>query len=653
MLFADTVRYALGGMLAFALAMGCAMSVQVRCISGLVIPQFFGKEGRSFIGTFAIAYLLTGPIANIMFNAEEVTRVISCSTELMMNQTMKRMDLKFQPIHHALMDMQRESLLIKKTAAKIRTAFKPIETEVEVDKESGELKRRTDEADVGFKVSRSQRIEKSHKIKPGMSKGQVKEEKFERKLDYKCEDIYNAGINWCRGRIDQVVTNCKKALDPIPLIKNLCDLFNLKSLCEVIRWMQTFTGIDCTSMEEVNKGFGDGYETAERAAKEVDKKFNVNMQYKLSTGVEKLEQMSAQDVTQAIKYEFEKRKTWFDFITLMIKRILAFLFIRVFIGAYSYHKRYVSNFGHDNIYISKYFKSIDARRNKQNKMTLLPLKRVEKKERVEPQNVKLMGPEKAKLGKSTFVLFVRLITAGIIIFVDRLVYEVLAIISRHSKIEYHQSGEHHIQLIIYGKGVIGQMVKSLLKGFNRKHILDSYSTNFECLPQPSMMPSDYIWKIVAVYLAVWFLMFLEAYGLRLRRIVASFFYPKREKKRILYLYNDMLKKRKGFLRHMRHRIKSLARENKLSMRTDLSVALINQFPRLCSCLKVMGMGKKRCLICEEPQNKEFHICATPGCNFVYCKQCWKDVKHICYACASEEDFSSDESELTDTNIWSD
>lgn len=61
--------------------------------------------------------------------------------------------------------------------------------------------------------------------------------------------------------------------------------------------------------------------------------------------------------------------------------------------------------------------------------------------------------------------------------------------------------------------------------------------------------------IVAIYLGVWILMYFEAYGLRLRRLISSFFYRKREKKRVLFLYNEMLKKRKGYLRAMRRRVR--------------------------------------------------------------------------------------------------
>ena len=48
------------------IASGFAYSVQVRCICFLLIPTFFGKAGRSYIGTFAIAFLILGKVNTIL-----------------------------------------------------------------------------------------------------------------------------------------------------------------------------------------------------------------------------------------------------------------------------------------------------------------------------------------------------------------------------------------------------------------------------------------------------------------------------------------------------------------------------------------------------------------------------------------------------------
>ena len=52
--------------------------------------------------------------------------------------------------------------------------------------------------------------------------------------------------------------------------------------------------------------------------------------------------------------------------------------------------------------------------------------------------------EKAKLGSATMRLFARLMTYLLIIFIDHLIYEVLDLVARHTRVDYVQTGEHTI-----------------------------------------------------------------------------------------------------------------------------------------------------------------------------------------------------------------
>ena len=58
-------REFIGGLMGLGIASGFAYSVQVRCICFLLIPTFFGKAGRSYIGTFAIAFLILGKVNTV------------------------------------------------------------------------------------------------------------------------------------------------------------------------------------------------------------------------------------------------------------------------------------------------------------------------------------------------------------------------------------------------------------------------------------------------------------------------------------------------------------------------------------------------------------------------------------------------------------
>lgn len=96
--------------------------------------------------------------------------------------------------------------------------------------------------------------------------------------------------------------------------------------------------------------------------------------------------------------------------------------------------------------------------------------------------------------------------------------------------------------------MIASLLRSLVRGFNIKKRIRIERSNVKCLPKPIKLPNHYLFKIYGVYFSVWAMMLIQAYIQRLRRIICAYFYRKREKKRIIFLYNETLKRRVGFFR---------------------------------------------------------------------------------------------------------
>jgi hypothetical protein len=55
-------------------------------------------------------------------------------------------------------------------------------------------------------------------------------------------------------------------------------------------------------------------------------------------------------------------------------------------------------------------------------------------------------------------------------------------------------------------------------------------------------------------------------------------------------------------------------------------SLGRQFPGLCGCLAKTKAGRDKCLICEEKLKTDIEECYNEECKFVYCEECWQDVK---------------------------
>lgn len=129
---------------------------------------------------------------------------------------------------------------------------------------------------------------------------------------------------------------------------------------------------------------------------------------------------------------------------------MAFVFLKIIIESQNYHDKYLRDIEYDNIYVTGHFRKIDAKRKSQEKHTLLPLKKIEKKKLVDPLSLKPLKSEKEKIFSETLVLLLEILLASILILFDRLFYEILDMIRRHARIDYLQTGRHDLTIDIKG-----------------------------------------------------------------------------------------------------------------------------------------------------------------------------------------------------------
>lgn len=113
------------------LGLGCAFSIQVRCISILILLGFCGKAGRSVLRTIIFTFILVGPIDNIIVNTKEVVRVFSCSTSLTYNLTKAKFDLLTSPFSDSLFNLEKNLSQIQQNFKLIKDVVEPIKHEVE------------------------------------------------------------------------------------------------------------------------------------------------------------------------------------------------------------------------------------------------------------------------------------------------------------------------------------------------------------------------------------------------------------------------------------------------------------------------------------------------------------------------------------------
>ncbi|GFU14677.1 e3 ubiquitin-protein ligase DCST1 [Nephila pilipes] len=627
--------------LVLCMGIGYALSTQIRCICFLTIAILCGKTGRMYLSTFIITSVIFGPIANITFNARESMRVMSCITSLNLNHTVERFKLMFQPIKEIVMDFVGAGDKIQEKTKQIEKPYNQIDKEVRDEEDVKEDISETELLDKELK--KDSRVDLIKKKFSGVKKkfGSESESKYGMKSEFRCEGIFTKGVKACYRSFSSAYDRCYNYLPIIGYL--LCWPMKLTFICDLA---SSFMGRrTCDSNVAMTPGFGEGMDTADAVQKEFDKQFGVSMQYKLEIPPDKIDQITPSDISASIQHQFERRKRILDFFLNVVNRLLALTFLHVFNASRKYCERYLKVIEYDNKYITPYFRHIDARRHRQGKKTLLPLKKSEKIELMEPLKIKYSREEKHAMVFNTLRLVGELTTVSILLGFDWIFYEFLMLIQRHAQVTYHQTGAHHIKMTIYGDGFVGNMVRSIMKGFDKKHSVDEVTSTAACLPQPTKLLTTSIYTIYALFLLIFILALFQSYFMRLRRAICSFFYPKREKKRILFLYNDRLKKRKSYLKYMRHRIRKKARGQAIELESGVFFSLRHMYPKYFGWLGSCGLGKRKCLVCEEVESWKvrFTICSEE-CPFSYCPECWKEIKGMCYVCSPDDDDDSPPSE---------
>ncbi|XP_023017807.1 ubiquitin protein ligase sneaky isoform X2 [Leptinotarsa decemlineata] len=643
-----------GTVISLMLGFGIAFSSQIRCITFLTFPNFGGKVGRSVLKAIVITFVISGPVENLSNNGKEVVRVFACTASLTFNLTKTRFELMFKPFTQAIFGMKTEVNEVKDTLRSIKDVAAPITGEIEDETEMKKMKEENDYLDEQMgDTKRSEAAADKFQTKGEKVESERYEKLYMKKVEMRCQNQFTKAAQRCRGMFQKGYDVCYDTVTWIAAWL-LCWPMKLDFICNIA---EALGGAGrCDPSKDMSPGFGEGYAYLKHSRSFLSKNFkDVRLQYKLGKLKPLTDIRDARDTAKAILHDVNEKKAMLMQVLKIIKRILAFVFLRIVLESQNYHDKYLRDIEFDNIYITKYFRKIDARRKAQEKHTLLPLKKIESQKLVDPFSMKPLKAEQEKIRSEVVMILLEVLTITILVLLDRLFYEALDIIRRHARINYLQTGHHDLMLEVKGTGLIASVLRSLVRGFNVKKRIRIERSNVICLPRPKLLLNYYLLKIYGTYFVVVVMMFAQAYSQRLRRLICAYFYRKREKKRVLHLYNETLKRRKGFFRFMRKKIKGLVREHRLKEDFGVFEILRMNYPKMCDWLRFFACARRACLICKDPEprkNSNFVECPNEFCHFLYCKECWKDMGGVCLACQTETEettsgFEDDDNEYTD------
>ncbi|NXD44933.1 DCST1 ligase, partial [Copsychus sechellarum] len=272
------------------------------------------------------------------------------------------------------------------------------------------------------------------------------------------------------------------------------------------------------------------------------------------------------------------------------------------------------------------------------KQTLLPLLREEKSSFIFPCKPAVQRPELQymviELLKCIPLLLFLLFICGL----DHFIFSILSIIQHHSFIEYSYQTSHHLSVNVMGASLMAELLRSTIGALNTSFDTDVQTSNLVCLPQPVGMTRQQYLNTFLPLGALALLCVVQVYPFRLRRAIASFYFPKREKTRVLFLYNKLLQQRKNFLYLQRGRLARQARQppglvsgdrdtgwgghSLLTLQlfwlqgTLLLLRCRQRWPWLRRCLR------RGCSLCGTRETPQHQPCSNPECVALYCEGCW-------------------------------
>lgn len=645
--FEEFARFLMGSTFTLVCGVGFTASAQFRCVASLCVPEFCGNSGRTVLRAFVFTLMLSGPLQNMSHNVDEVVRCLKCIMDMIQEVMLGYVKLFAMPITSIMTDFSYGMNKLKKISQIVPKSAKPLVESLEDTGMIPELEEDAAYADSTVNAyPRSAALDTKYAAPTNETPKAKVEREFDHKVEAICNDVFTSGILTCRKTMRQKYNDCWETTSVL-ISWAFCLVFKLEFICSMAKVVNPAKKCDLEGTGQ-KAGFGDAYLSSKTAANAFAVPFKTAYAVgKKVPGRKVIDDI--QDASVNIRHEIARKKSLFVEIVDVIKRVAAFFFIYVFITAFKYHYNYLENIQYDNKYVTMYFRKIDARRRRRGRKTLMPLKRMERNELIDVFYIGFTKTEKQILLRTSAILVAELLSVTMVFVIDWMFASFLDLLQRHGAVTIYQSGHHDFRMIYRGQGFLKMIANLLKKHLDKEFTLHQSMDNKECLPRPTFLPVSMYFRIYTLYAAIVGLTVYESLLQRTRRAICGFFYPKREKRRILYLYNETLRRRHGFLRFMKHKARKEAKKNRLSQELSLLAALRLECPSLCGWLEMCGSAKRDCLICKDLENALFVDCPNPHCNFCYCEECWENIGSKCYGCDPIESSSEDEEQMGSTD----
>ncbi|XP_051012883.1 E3 ubiquitin-protein ligase DCST1 [Acomys russatus] len=602
-------------------AIGWGTSPHTRCASVLLVPKMLGKEGRLFVLGYALAAISKGPAANLQYNLNEVIASLGCTVELQINNTRAAWRVSTAPLRAVFKDLLASKDSLKAETWNISTSFEDLDVQVK--------------SDIGYSPEDNATDTGPGTETRGAPVGRhhlSTQKRYELKTRLRCSYVVDKAIISCHRWFEKKHQQCMQRIW-VPLLNHLlCLPMKFKFFCSIAKVMEVW----CHKRIPVEGNFGQTYDSLNQSIHGLYGEFSANIDIKEEKQAAVLGvNTSWEHVSTEVRDYVRQQEAHLQWAVGLLHVLLSCTFLLVFHASFSYMDSYNWDIRFDNIYISTYFYQIDARRKKLGKQSLLPLRKAEKRSVIFPFKPTIQASEMRNVARELLetlpILLLLLVLCGL----DWALYSVFDTIRQHSFLQYSFRSSHKLEVKVEGDSMLARLLRKTIGALNTSSDTGLVeSNNMPCLPQPIGLDAKAYWETSLPTCLLVCLCLAQAFGYRLRRVIAAFYFPKREKKRVLFLYNELLRKRAAFTKLRRAAIIRRVHRQR-AHRHHLVDTLLRRLTR------------RRCVVCQAPETRESYVCPTPGCQAVYCRSCWDDMRQRCPVCTPREELSS--SAYSDSN----
>ena len=320
-------------------------------------------------------------------------------------------------------------------------------------------------------------------------------------------------------------------------------------------------------------------------------------------------------IRAGVEQEFTDRTAFLRQLLVVVKSILPFSVLLLFVQAYFYYRGYMRKLEYDNIYVTESFKKIDKHRGEVGKKCLLPLRTRESAHLVDSTSLRLAKREFKELIFALVSLFVFVVFGAFLILMDYGLFVTLDIVQRHLNTTLSVSGGTGFSLVL-PEGQVAPNISLLLQQefprvFDTNVTMLNYSSlaqTGECLPHPStpfIFQKTMLATLISLYVAMLVLSILMSYGMRLQHVIAGYFFPLREKERVSYLYYTLMTQRVTFAQLLLKKFKLAfgRKKGERNLGPGFREWLSVKFPCLGKLFKRIGFVETpTCINCADKNN---------------------------------------------------